>query len=67
MAERTYIAWYLVLGDVDPDVAEECPECGFDALLSFPLSLITERGVTPWRPFMACVRCWQEAHPEDVD
>lgn len=57
----------LVFGEVDLDSAEECPTCGFDALMTVPVLLLSERGVTPFASRKACWRCWQEAHPEEAE
>ena len=65
MTEREYVLGYIQVGEPDTEAAEECPACGFDALLTFPCVLISARGVTRWAPVRACVRCWEESHPDE--
>ncbi len=51
---------YIVVGEPDIDQQEECPECGFDAVLTFPLTSMSENGVDPFGTYSACGRCREE-------
>lgn len=50
----------IVVSDPPSLKGEECPDCKFDALLTFPAHIITENGVAPCGGFKACVRCYEE-------
>ncbi len=60
MPPRVTLA-YIVAGDPDLDAASECPDCGFDALLTWPLYSLSENGVSEFGVYKACVRCYEEA------
>ena len=45
------------VGDPDWDNPAECPECGFDALFTFPFYRLTVDGVTRRGEVQACGRC----------
>lgn len=60
MAKRMTAA-YLVVGDPDLDNATECPACGFDSLLSFPVVSLTENGVSDMGTVSACPRCYVDS------
>lgn len=55
------VTGWLVVGTPDIDRAEECPSCGFDSLLTFPVSAISTAGVSTWPPVKACPRCHDKA------
>lgn len=59
MAERTCVGTFVV-GSPDIDSAAECPECGFDSLLTFPIHVISESGVSPFGTYEGCARCFDE-------
>lgn len=48
----------IVVGLPDMELAEECPECGFDALLTFPPHLLSEGGVGTFGTYRGCARCY---------
>lgn len=56
------LGWWIVLPP-DPDaLARECPVCGFDALLPFPVCLLTAAGVRRLeQPYWSCARCEAES------
>lgn len=57
-----YVNLFIVVGD--PDAATECPDCGFDAVLSFPLTSISEMGVGSFGTYTTCARCYDmQANP----
>ena len=51
---------YIVVGDPDTSCPSECPDCGFDAVLAFPLTLVGENGVGPFGTHKECARCYEE-------
>jgi hypothetical protein len=51
---------HVVVSEPDPSAARECPDCGFDALLTFPLALLSPAGVSPFGSVEACARCHEE-------
>lgn len=51
-------ALYIVVGMPDTSTARECPRCGFDSLLEFPLTSISLNGVGPIGYVPACGRCY---------
>jgi hypothetical protein len=57
----TYVRAFVIVGEPDSDDVQECPDCGYDALLSFPLHLLSPNGVTPFGYRIACARCWEES------
>jgi hypothetical protein len=54
---------HVMVGLPDMEAAEECPDCGFDTMLAFPLTVITEEGVGPFGSYRACARCYDERTP----
>lgn len=54
------LVFHVVVGDPKTDAARECPNCGFDALLDFPLYGITAEGIGQFGTFHACARCYEE-------
>lgn len=48
----------LSVGEPDPSTAVECPTCGFDTLLPFPLYLLLDTGVSHIGYYPACLRCY---------
>jgi hypothetical protein len=48
---------YIQVGEPDTDDAETCPDCLFDSVLKFPLTSLSENGVSPFGHYVACVRC----------
>lgn len=56
----TRLIFYIAVGRPDTNAARECPDCGFDALLDFPLTAITADGVGPFGTVAACARCYSE-------
>lgn len=50
---------YLSVGTPDLDAATECPGCGFDSLLAFPLHTLSVYGVGTIGTFNACPRCYE--------
>jgi len=54
------LVFHVVVGDPETDTARECPDCGFDALLDFPLYVITAEGVGRFGTCRACARCYDE-------
>lgn len=57
---RRLVVTYIVVGEPNVDAAEECPTCGFDAVLAFPLTSMNESGVGPFGTYKACMRCHDE-------
>lgn len=58
----------LVVGDPDLEHQTECPACGFDAVIRFPVYALTALGVALLpETWAACLRCWCENHPDDCD
>lgn len=57
---RAFVAGYLVVSEPTSFDGTECPVCGFDAVVLFPLTLISDSGVTPWGHAARCTRCWME-------
>jgi hypothetical protein len=57
MATRLTQTWFVVLDPVTLD-GEQCPDCGFDAVLTFPVHYINETGVGPFGMAKSCTRCW---------
>ena len=49
---------HIVVGDADTDAVKECPACGFEALLTFPLYVVSEAGVTQFATAERCAHCW---------
>lgn len=56
-----YVPGHFVVGQPDMDEATECHDCGFDAVLTFPISIISEAGVTSFGTYKACARCYDTA------
>lgn len=55
----------LVLGDPDPDQhPTECPNCGFEAVIRFPVHVMSDDGVSPWGVVPACLRCFNDGQDE---
>lgn len=57
---RLYLSAWVEVGEPDPEEpARECRDCGFDAVLAFPVTILTAAGVTPspLGPCLVCVRC----------
>lgn len=52
---------YIAVSDPDLDAVAECPDCGFDALLTFPLHALGVDGVTEFGSVQRCARCFDEA------
>ena len=50
--------FYFVAGEPESDQGAECACCGFDAVLTFPVTSISSEGVAPFGTFTACVRCY---------
>lgn len=48
---------HIIVGDPETNAAEECPSCGFDAVMVFPLTSMSLNGVGPFGQYRACVRC----------
>ena len=59
MAQRQTLGYFQV-GQPETEAATECRDCGFDAVLRFPLTLLTDSGVTPSGYLRACARCYDE-------
>lgn len=55
----TRLAATVVVGEPTTPPTE-CATCGFDALLTFPLTVITNDGVGSWGTAKRCARCWME-------
>lgn len=51
------ITCHIVVGEPDLGAAQTCPDCGFDAVLTFPLTSISVNGVSPFGHYKACARC----------
>jgi hypothetical protein len=51
-------AVYVLVGEPDMDAVAECPDCGFDSLLTFPLTAMSANGVGPWGTIRVCGRCY---------
>jgi hypothetical protein len=45
---------YLMFG---APTVEECPECGFDSLMTFPLTTLSDEGVGTGGTYRNCGRC----------
>lgn len=60
MAERVLSLWASVGEPANLDAPRECPDCGFDSVLDFPVTLLSGRGVTGDRTIAACPRCFKE-------
>lgn len=56
-----YVISRLVVGEPDNDAATECPDCRFDAVLTFPIYLLSEAGVGTFGTYSACARCYDLA------
>lgn len=52
------LSLYLMVGEPDLTSTAECPDCGFDSLLKFPLTLLDANGVSPVGTYEACPRCY---------
>lgn len=57
-----YVAGHFVVGDPNLDDATECPKCGFDAVLTFPISVLSESGVSSFGTWAGCARCYDMAN-----
>ncbi|WP_028474096.1 hypothetical protein [Nocardioides alkalitolerans] len=55
------LGWFVVSLPASLD-GTECPDCGFDTVVLFPVTLLSESGVTPWGHAARCTRCWMEAN-----
>lgn len=58
----TYVLANLVVGIPDLRQPSECPDCGFDAVVRFPIHALSEMGVSDMGTMSACTRCYDEAH-----
>jgi hypothetical protein len=48
----------VVVMEPDTDAASECPDCGFDSVLDFPVYYLSEVGVgRALMDYRACIRC----------
>lgn len=56
---RVVVGWLHVL-EPDMEQASECPCCRFDTLLTFPLVMLTDDGVSRAGEVRQCARCWRE-------
>lgn len=46
------------------DAPDTCEDCGFDALLAFPLWVLGPDGLTRFGTYSACARCYDEQGDE---
>lgn len=50
---------FLAVSRPGVETATECPCCRFDALVSFPIHLVTEDGFNPFGACEGCVHCFE--------
>ena len=55
-----FVRGFFVVLEPDVDSAKECPACGFDALLAFPVKVLSRAGVGDFGTYERCVRCHKE-------
>lgn len=51
---------FLSVGEPDLTDRSTCACCGFDAVLTFPVTLMSGEGVGPFGTITCCVRCFEE-------
>lgn len=54
----------IVAGDPDLNHQTECPTCGFDSVITFPLYALSTEGVDVFGDWSACLRCWPDPDEE---
>lgn len=55
------VGWVVVLTPPPDSPTRECPVCRYDAMLPFPLRLLTATGVRVMGSLWACARCEAES------
>lgn len=60
-----HIICHIHVGLPDTGDAEQCSTCGFDAVLKFPLTSLSEDGVSNFGHYKVCVRCADMAEEDE--